>query len=407
MTDRLSSQRRLYVLNGLFAMLCMGAAYTWGVFVLPLENEFGLLRTQTSLAFTVNFMFFSFGNIATGVLSRRFSFAALMRVAALLMGGGFTLASFASQAWQFYFTFSVLGGFGAGLGYNCVVSSIPQWFPDKPALTTGILLVGFAMSSAVLSPICNAFIASSGVTMAFRLLAAVSFLGILLASIKTQIPTAEQKAALPAPLQRTGKAKPCVDVPSSAMLKTSLFWLTFCVLWFNAGSGMIFINHISPMLTEELGATAAFAASVISVIFLFNAGGRIMGGVLLDRFGVKKTVLLVTGLMLSAVVVAVLGLYFKSLFLLVASGVCGLFAFGSNANMIPSLVREMFGQKYFSLNYSFMNLSTILVSLMPTAIGSLQMYFGAYTFPMCGLAAVNVLTILLAGILVYQYSKGN
>lgn len=70
MTDRLSFQRRFYLLNGVFAMLCAGAAYAWGVFVIPLENQFGWLRTETSIAFTLNIMFFSLGNIATGVMSR-------------------------------------------------------------------------------------------------------------------------------------------------------------------------------------------------------------------------------------------------------------------------------------------------------------------------------------------------
>ncbi|MBR3881555.1 MAG: MFS transporter [Mailhella sp.] len=403
MTERLSFQRRFCLFNGLFAMLCMGAAYAWGVFVIPLENQFGWLRTQTSLAFTLNIMLFALGNIATGILSRRFSFSALMRMGAVFMGGGFFLTSLATQSWQLYFTYSLLGGFGAGLAYNCVVSSVPQWFPERPALMTGILLVGYAMSSAIFGPLCNAVITSYGIAEAFLLIASVSFLGLLLASFGTRVPSSEQKKALPAPLQRTGKSG--TDIPSGVMVKTSLFWLTFFVLCFTSGSGMIFINHISPMLTEELGVQAAFAASVISVVFFFNASGRIIGGFFLDKYGMKRTVFSITGLMLFAVSVATAGLHFKITPLLIVSGVCALFAFGANANMIPSLVRELFGQKYFSLNYSLMNLSTVIVSLMPTAIGTLQMYFGGYTIPICGLAGLNVLTILLAAILIRQHER--
>ncbi|MBQ9104741.1 MAG: hypothetical protein IJY48_01195, partial [Mailhella sp.] len=149
MSESISFQRRFSLINGLFTMLCMGAAYAWGVFVIPLETQFGWLRTQTSLAFTLNIMLFALGNIATGFFSRRFSFAALIRTGAFLMGGGFFLSSLATQAWHLYFTYSLLGGFGAGLAYNCVVSTVPLWFPEKPASMTGILLVGYAVSSAI------------------------------------------------------------------------------------------------------------------------------------------------------------------------------------------------------------------------------------------------------------------
>ncbi len=400
MTDRLSFQRRFYLLNGVFAMLCAGAAYAWGVFVIPLENQFGWLRTETSIAFTLNIMFFSLGNIATGVMSRWFSFAAIMRCAALFMGVGFFLSSLSDQVWQLYITYSLMGGFGAGLAYNCVVSTFPQWFPERPALMTGILLVGYAMSSAIFGPLCNAVISSAGIAAAFRLIAAAGFLGLLAASFNTRVPTAEQKKELPAPLQRAGKS--AADVPTGSMVKTMLFWLTFFILCFNAGSGMIFINHLSPMLTEELGVQAAVAASIMSVAFFFNASGRILGGFFLDKYGMKRTVFGVTGLMLLAVTLATLGLYFKSLILLIGSGVFVLFAFGSNANMIPSLVRELFGQKYFPMNYSLMNLSTVIVSLMPTAIGSLQMFFGGYTIPIWGLACLNAATIVLVLLFIRQ-----
>lgn len=384
-------------------MLCSGAAYAWGVFVIPLENQFGWLRTQTSLAFTLNIMFFSLGNITTGVLSRRFSFATILRVAAVFMGVGFFLTSHATQAWQLYFTYSMLGGLGAGIAYNGVVSSFPQWFPERPAMVTGVFLVGYALSSAIFGPLCNAVIASSGTSAAFMLIAAIGFGGLVLASLNTRVPTEEQKKELPAPLQR----KNCLakDVPTGVMVKTVLFWLTFVVLWFTAGSGMTFINHLSPMLTEELGAKAAFAASVMSMAFFFNASGRILGGIALDKYGIKRTVFGITGIMLLAVSMATLGLQCKSLSLLIGSGVFVLFAFGANATMIPSLVREMFGQKYFAMNYSLMNLSTVFVSLTPTVIGSFQMYCGGYTLPIFGLACLNAVTIVLVFLLVRQQAS--
>jgi len=400
MTDRLSLRRRFYILTGVFSMLCTGAAYAWGVFVIPLENQFGWLRSQTSLAFTLNIMFFSLGNMVTGILSRRVSFAAILRIAAVFMGTGFFFTSQATQIWQLYIAYSLIGGLGSGIAYNGVISSFPQWFPERPAMVTGIFLVGYAMSSAIFGPLCNAVITRNGTSSAFLLVAVISSLGLTLASLNTRIPTEEQKKELPAPLKRAGSI--AKDVPTSIMVKTTLFWLTFVVLWFTAGSGMTFINHLSPMLTEELGVQAAFAASVISVAFFFNASGRILGGISLDRYGIKRTVFGITGIMLLAVSLAALGLRSQNLPMLVGSGVFVLFAFGANATMIPSLVREMFGQKYFAMNYSIMNLVTVFVSLTPTVIGSFQMYFGGYTLPIFGLACLNAVTILLVFLLIRQ-----
>lgn len=398
MSNPLPRQRYSYLINGLLTMLCMGASYAWGVFVVPLENQFGWLRTQTSLAFTLNIMLFAVGNIATGLLSRRFRFSTLLRIGALMMGAGFFLTSLASHAWQLYFTYSLLCGFGAGLAYNCVVSAIPQWFPEKPALMTGILLVGYALSSAIFGPLCNAVISESGTASAFRLISLVSLFGLLLTSFRTAVPTEAQKKSLPSPVLRTTNTR--IDVPTGAMIKTPSFWLTFFMLCFTSGSGMIFINHLSPMLTEELGVQASFAAAVVSATFFFNASGRIIGGWFLDRLGLKSTLFSITGLMLLAVSLAAFGLRSTSTILLTSSGVFALFAFGANANMIPSLVRELFGDKYFSLNYSLMNLNTVIVSLMPTAASSLQIYFGGYLVPFCGLIGLNACTLLLTFLLV-------
>jgi len=401
MHQSLLIKRRFFLINALFAMFCMGASYAWGVFVVPLENQFGWIRTQTSLAFTLNLLFFAAGITMTGILSRRFRYALLMRAGALMMGSGFLLSSQCTQVWQLYFTYSFLCGFGAGLGYNSVVSSVPQWFPEKPALTTGILLVGYAMSSAMFGPLSNFMIFHFSISSAFLLIAAVSFCGLMIASFNIRVPSDEQKAALPAPSLRRQQSRR--EVPTSVMLKELSFWLCFFILAFVSGSGMLFINHLSPMLTEELGSAASVAAAVISVVFFFNASGRIIGGFFLDRFGVKITIYSVTGLMILALTLAALGLRSGSTTIVIISGTFSLFAFGANANMIPCMVRELFGQKFFSLNYAMMNLNSIIVAVMPTIASSLHAYFGGYFMAICCFVGLNIFTFLLTIILVKKH----
>lgn len=151
--------------------------------MVPLENAYNWSRSQTSLAFTLNIIFFSVGCIVVGLLCKKYSFSTLLKLAALIIGIGFLLSSFVNKITYIYFTYSFLCGSGTGIGYICVISSIPLWFLDKQGIITGILLMGHALSTAILGPLVNQLIELTNISITFQVLTLVCFIGLILGSL--------------------------------------------------------------------------------------------------------------------------------------------------------------------------------------------------------------------------------
>ena len=61
-----------------------------------------------------------------------------------------------------YLGFGILCGLGAGFAYNAVMSTMSLWFPDKQGLISGILLMGFGLSSFIIGKVFAAVTPSDG-----------------------------------------------------------------------------------------------------------------------------------------------------------------------------------------------------------------------------------------------------
>ena len=90
---------------------------------------------------------------------------------------GLLLSSFASRIIVYYFTYSLLVGFGA----SCVRTSsflvVAQYFCKRKPLATGILSAGAGLGLFVFAPVIRAFLDSFGLDNTFRFLAGIVFVG--------------------------------------------------------------------------------------------------------------------------------------------------------------------------------------------------------------------------------------
>lgn len=399
----LLKKRWIYVLGGFGMFLFMGCSDAWSVFVVPLEDTFGWLRTETSLAYTVKVVCFSVGNILSGILSPRIGYSKVLKTSAIMMGAGFFLSGFATQPWQIMLTYSILCGTAIGMGYNSVVSFAPLWFPEKPGTVTGLLLVGYAVSTALFSPLLNSLIGASGIDASFRLLAVLCFVTIFAGSFLAKSPKAEDSALLPAAKSKASKSGG--DVPTGQMIRSPIFWLYFIVSGFFASVGITLLNHASPIMTEELAMDAGTAAIIVSVIAVSNGAGRLFGGVTYDKIGMKKTLAILSLAMAATTVALYTAIVSKSSALFIGAACCGMVLFGVNATTILTIVRELFGSKYFSLNYSIISINAIIYASMPSVIGGIRTATGNYTAAFLMLAGALIATVLLTVLLLRLYSK--
>lgn len=386
-----------YVINGFITLLFIGCSYAWSVFVVPLEQTYGWVRAQTSLAFTLNIIFFTAGGMVAGILAKKMSFSNLMRLAAAMIGVGFFLTSVVTQPWQVYLTYSFLCGTGIGISYNCVVSAVPSWFPDRTGLSSGVLLMGYALSTAIFGPMLSSLIDSYGITTTFRILGAACLIALCLTSFLVKLPSDPQRQMLPK--GRKAQKGNTLDITPVNMVKMPVFWVELVLIVFQSGIGLTLVNHIAPLLTESFHATAAVAALVISSNSVMNGVGRILGGMLYDKKGLDPVILSIPGLMTVAVIMLLISMYIGFLPLCVVGVGLMLLAFGANANMIPTLARALFGEKNFSINYPILNIGSIGAAFVPTLMGVLQTESGGYQLPLQVILVLCVCSLALSAAL--------
>lgn len=387
----LMKRRYVYLINSFAIFLLLGVAYAWSIFVGPLEEWFGWSRAQTSLAFTINMICFAAGVTLCGLLSARYHYERIAQLAALMVAGGFILTTRVSAVWQLYFTYSILCGTGVGMMYSAVVTTIPVWFRDKPGLATGILVMGYALSTTFLGPICQHLLSTRGWQATFLTLGAVDLLVMGAGGFLVRLPLAKELAGLPKMPEFSRLS--CRDMTTREMLSSISFYSFFLYLVAFSGCGFMIINHMSPFLTGDIGVTAARAAAAVSIGALINGIGRLVMGMLFDRLGSVSTArflgivnfILVTALCLS---------YQTKNPLLVAGCACFvLFAFGGYSATIPSITRGLFGEKHFAGNYSIVSMNTLLSGIPASLAGALQARSGNYKGMLVLMGACAVLAV--------------
>lgn len=388
----LTGKRYLYLLNGVLLLLLLGVGYAWSIFVGPLESWFGWSRTQTSLAFTLNLIFFAVGVIVCGMLSRHFHYERIAQLAGLMLAGGFLLTTRVEEIWQLYITYSVICGTGVGMLYSAIISTLPLWFRDKTGLATGILIMGYALSTTLLGPICQKLLSTYGWKATFFALGLVDLIVIEIGGFFIRMPKAKEFAELPEPPVKAGISS--ANVTTKEMLKSPTFYFVFIYIVALGSVGLSVINHMSPLLTGELGMTAATAAMVVSVGSLFNGFGRLACGVIFDKIGSVAT----TRLLSTTNVFVVLLLYFaykmEILPMMIILMCAALFLFGGNSSTIPSITRGLYGEEHFASNYSVVSLNSLFSSIPTSIVGMLQVQTGTYEYMFYLLGACALVAVI-------------
>ena len=143
-----SASRWIYVAVGCVVLLFSGLVYAWSVLSGPIAAEFPRWTTaQLSLTFTIVMSFFCLGGLTCGALSARISPRIFLWISALLFLAGFLLTAGMRSLPMLYVGFGVVCGLASGFSYNAVLGTVGAWFPDKQGLVSGILLMGFGLSS--------------------------------------------------------------------------------------------------------------------------------------------------------------------------------------------------------------------------------------------------------------------
>jgi MFS family permease len=320
--------------------LCIGMAYGFSVFWLPLSRAIGLdksvacpdltlvgeLFTTTcdwrisSLGWMYTLFFVVLGSSAAvwgGWLERAGPRKAGV-VAALCWCGGLVIGAagvITHQLWMLWVGSGVIGGIGLGLGYISPVSTLVKWFPDRRGMATGMAIMGFGGGAMIGAPLADLLMnyfrtpTSVGVWQTFLAMGAVYFMFMMIGAFGYRLPPTGWRPDGWTPPDNAKAMITQRHVHLDDAHKTKQFWLIWAVLCLNVSAGIGVIGMASPMLQEifagsligqpELGFTqlsadqrtmvAAIAAGFTGLLSLFNIGGRFFWASLSDYIGRKNT----------------------------------------------------------------------------------------------------------------------
>ena len=159
---------------------------------------------------------------------------------------------------------------------------------------------------------------------------------------------------------------------------------------------MSFINHGAMILQEDFALSAGVSAVLVGFICLFNGIGRVLWGIIYDKIGGARALRYLGGLLVVGMAVSLGALLFKNSVCSVIGMALILFIYGGSSSLAPIIVRALFGNRYFSMNFAVTNIGTMILSSVPALIGSLQTAYHNYLVPYLVLAALSLVALLMA-----------
>lgn len=150
--------RWLVVIGALIIQVCLGAIYSWSVFVNPLKEIFFYTTTQTQIIFSLALATFALVMIFAGRLQDKKGPRMVATLGGIILGSGYLLASFTDGNFPLIaLTVGIIGGAGIGFAYVCPIAACVKWFPDKRGMVTGLAVAGFGAGAWIFAKIAANF----------------------------------------------------------------------------------------------------------------------------------------------------------------------------------------------------------------------------------------------------------
>ncbi len=329
--------------------LALGVLYAWSVIAKQLTKTWGWSASDASLPYAVACGVFAVVMVFAGRAQDKIGPRIVAALGGAMTGIGMILSSFASKdnLTLMVIGFGVLAGTGIGLGYASATPPAVKWFPPaKKGLITGLVVSGFGLASVYISPTTNALLTSVSINKTFMFLGIAFFIvTVLLSQFLKNPPAGYVPAGMPANATKASSTKHEYDWHE--MVKTPQFYLLWLMFAFASFAGLMIIGHMAKIAGKQLvGVDLGFI--LVAILAVGNASGRIIAGVLSDKLGRTKTMLLV--FLSQAVVMLVFAKLTSSLLLILGAAAVG-FNYGSNLALFPSATYDYFGTKNGGVNY--------------------------------------------------------
>jgi OFA family oxalate/formate antiporter-like MFS transporter len=334
--------------------ICLGATYSWSVYVQPLREITDHMQGTLQLPFMMFYFIGPATMVFSGALLPKLGPRFCAMWGGVFFGTGWLLAGLGDQ--NFVYTIlgiGVLGGLGMGFAYIVPVATCIQWFPAHKGLVTGIAVAGFGGGAALVSQAADLLMGRLAMSpfQTFSLMGIAFLLLVCGAGFWMENP--------PGPaIRNSGRStgKNVLFAPAFRILYASMFTALaagFCV---NANLRELFTGG---NLQAGVNAVALFA--------LANAAGRICWGLIFDR--VKSAQAIQANLALQAIVLFLAPMILRSDSGLVLFAILVGFNYGGVLVVYAASTARIWGTRRVGQVYSWLFSANIPAAVAPMLAG--------------------------------------
>ncbi|KAH8864044.1 Oxalate:formate antiporter isoform 1 [Schistosoma japonicum] len=387
------------------------------------------LSVQTSVWFSaVSFALYGFSMPLGGFLSSKIGYRPVLALSCFLLSGGVLLSYFTVQKMYVgvILTYSFLFGTGVGLGFSVTLAVAATWFPKHRGLVVGLVVSGYGMGSLVFGPIQTRLINPNNVPVnnvtrqfddpevltrlpnVFLILGAIllitQIIGFILLHPKPKfnfkegrIEVLDEDSSLNSQI-KDEEVKVYSNLSSVVNITPGqLFYhVDFYLLWFIELCNSVPLTLVTSsykLFGQTFISDDKYLSTVVTVTAVFNSGGRILWGSVVDRFSYKVpfcAVSLTWAMLLFTLpwIGITSGLTARILYFV--WGIGNFIFLSSVSTLAPATIGSMFGGKNMAVNYGIMATARAigcpLCAFILTFINSRNLYFIQFTI--CGCASL-------------------
>lgn len=326
----MSSFQRWFQFTSFFIyMVLLGSVYTYSIYRPYIISYYDIRYVVSGYPYMVSLAIFA---LTMAISSKYFLgqfIKPLIILATILTALGFGLASIAPSIGVFTLGYGVMVGIGVGLIYGLSLNTIIRLFTERIGLLSGIMLMGFGLSSVITSPLAQWVLSNYTLSTWFLVLAVLS---IVIGTINLLGPSYDRQ---PLPQKTT------VQEPYLGLL--GLFTVS-------AFTGLMMIGLSGTIGSQIYNFSATQVSVLVSLFAIGNAGARPLFGYLMDRFGFITSMLLINGVV---AVATVLNLFNQgsSIAIFGMSYFIYWFSLGAWLAIMPLLVKKAVGTEKYSAVY--------------------------------------------------------
>ena len=385
------------MLTLLIVTLGSSSMYVVAVVLPAVQLEFGVSRADASLPYTVMMLGLGIGGIYMGRWADRKGVHVPLFWGGLGVGSGFILAGLSQNIWLFALAHCVLlGMFGASSTFAPLLADTSLWWNKRRGIAVAICASGNYVAGTVWPALAQRGVETWGWRSTYMALGVVCGLGMVGLSFFMR----QRPPLLAAPV--AGRASDWVSERPFG-LQLSHAQALLCVAGVACCVAMAMPQVHIVAYCSDLGFGAARGAEMLSLMLACGIASRLISGVICDRIGGLRTLLL--GSILQGVALLMF-LFFDGLVsLYVISAMFGLFQGG----IVPSyaiIVREYFPPKEAGARVGSVNFATMIgMALGGWMSGKVFDLTGSYHAAFINGLAWNLLNLSIATFLLWRIYK--